>query len=75
MGRENIMKHKIAIAGLGIASILLILSAMEGCSAITNTIAGLTTPQSTISGSNYVYYVDPMTQRLKPEIAILRWET
>jgi len=59
------MKHKIAIAGLGIASILLILSAMAGCSAITNTIAGLTTPQSTISGSNYVYYVDPMTQRFE----------
>ncbi|MBK8274451.1 MAG: hypothetical protein IPK92_01080 [Nitrospira sp.] len=34
---------------------------LNGCSSVTNTIAGLTTPQSTITGSNYVFFIDPST--------------
>lgn len=40
-----------------LASILLV--GIGGCSTITNTLSGMTTPQSTISGSNYVYVIDP----------------
>lgn len=48
------------------------LFSLSGCSAITNTIAGLTTPQSTISGSNYVYFVDSKSQNLlrTPELLL-----
>jgi hypothetical protein len=49
-----------ALAGLGTAA------ALTGCSSMTNVIAGLTTPQSTISGSNYVFLVDPETGDLTP---------
>lgn len=45
--------------------LLLYSSSLFGCSGITNTIAGLTTPQSTISGSTYPYWVDPATNKLK----------
>src|SRR4029079_13330087 len=44
---------------------LFFLPLLAGCSAPTNTIEGLTTPQSTISGSNYVYVVDQETERLE----------
>ena len=41
-----------------------ILLSLNACSPITNTIAGLTTPQSTITGSNYVFFTNPSTHRL-----------
>lgn len=47
-----------------VVSILLI---QTSCSSTTNTLAGLATPQSTISGSNYVFFVDPENRQLFPE--------
>lgn len=38
---------------------------LNACSSVTNTIAGLTTPQSTITGSNYVFFTDPSTASKK----------
>ncbi|MBU6483008.1 MAG: hypothetical protein KGS09_21015, partial [Nitrospirae bacterium] len=40
---------------------------LSGCSGVTNTIAGLTTPQSTISGSTYPYWVDRDSGQLIPD--------
>jgi hypothetical protein len=37
------------------------------CSAVTNTISGLTTPQSTISGSNYLFLVDQESKNVVKE--------
>lgn len=45
----------------------MVLVAIAGCSSVTNTIAGLTTPQSTISGSNYVFFVDPKIGQLRSQ--------
>lgn len=54
---------------LAILQLLLIYSSsLFGCSGVTNTIAGLTTPQSTISGSTYQYWVDPATNKLKETV-------
>ena len=46
---------------------------LSGCSPITNTIAGLTTPQSTISGSNYVFWEDisPLDDKTPPRGLVL----
>ena len=48
--------------------LLICFSSLFGCSGVTNTIAGLTTPQSTISGSTYPYWVDPATNKLKESV-------
>jgi len=55
--RERSTKWRLALGAAALA-------ATGGCSSITNTLSGLTTPQSTISGSNYVYTVDPTTNRV-----------
>ncbi len=38
-------------------------NALGGCSPVTNVVSGLGTPQSTISGSNYLYVVDPLSRK------------
>lgn len=48
--------------------LILFLFTLSGCSSVPNTIAGLSTLQSTISGSNYVFFVDPSTGRLTPSL-------
>jgi len=54
---------QVCIKGLLASTILgvVILLSLNACSSVTNTIAGLTTPQSTITGSNYVFFADPST--------------
>lgn len=49
--------------------LILGLLGQAACSSVTNTIAGLTTPQSTISGSNYVFPVQPSNGRLVTNLA------
>ena len=44
--------------------LLLVAVVLASCSSTTNTISGLSTLQSTISGSNYVFFVDPETGKL-----------
>lgn len=39
---------------------------LSACSPIVNTVSGLTTFQSTISGSNYPFSVEPQTGKLTP---------
>lgn len=48
---------RVLLNGIVIVSVI----GLAGCSSVTNVISGLTTPQSTISGSNYVYAVDPVS--------------
>ena len=40
-------------------AVIALLLMTSGCSYVTNVMAGLSTPQATISGSNYVFVVDP----------------
>lgn len=49
---------------LKLASLLLLVIALGGCSSTANTIAGLSTLQSTISGSNYLFFIHPKDGRL-----------
>ena len=62
LGRQG---YVMILPALGLILSLLTLSS---CSSVPNTIAGLSTLQSTISGSNYVYFVDPSTGRLTPSL-------
>lgn len=51
---------------------IIIAFALSGCGSITNTIAGLSTLQSTISGSNYVFLVDPDNGKLMSDLPALK---
>jgi hypothetical protein len=49
---------------LPLGALLLFVSVLVSCSSTTNTISGISTVQSTISGSNYLFFVDPESGRL-----------
>ena len=51
-----------------ILGLVLSIFGLSGCSSVPNTIAGLSTLQSTISGSNYVFFVEPSSGRLTPSL-------
>ncbi|MGD9725830.1 MAG: Calx-beta domain-containing protein [Nitrospiraceae bacterium] len=57
----KISYHVLQLSSICVACLI----SLTACSSVTNTIAGLTTPQATISGSNYVFFVDPKTGRLQ----------
>lgn len=53
---------------LSLSALLLLVPVLGSCSSTTNTISGLSTLQSTISGSNYVFFVDPQTGNLTGKV-------
>nr|WP_281722464.1 Calx-beta domain-containing protein [Nitrosomonas nitrosa] len=65
------ISNRLLTIGLWVFIIIVTLP-LTGCGNISNTIAGLSTLQSTISGSNYVFLVDPDTGRLVSDLSALK---